>query len=99
LEASTNSGAQKKFSKHVIETALMLRLVFTLPLRQAEEFLRSVLALMSVNLASSRPHPLSRRSQGLDVGLDLVPIKGSIHLLVGSTGLLGSIRGKLRRPS
>ena len=43
-------GAQRKFSDHAIETALMLRLVFKLPLRQAERFLRSVLALMGLNL-------------------------------------------------
>ena len=29
-------GAQRKFSDHAIETALMLRLVFNLPLPQAE---------------------------------------------------------------
>jgi len=31
-------GAQRKFSDHAIETALMLRLAFNLPLRQAEGF-------------------------------------------------------------
>ena len=35
-------GAQKKFSDHAIETALTLRLVFNLPLRQAEGLLRSI---------------------------------------------------------
>ncbi len=34
-------GAQRKFSDYAIETALTLRLVFKLPLRQAEGFLRS----------------------------------------------------------
>jgi hypothetical protein len=43
-------GGQKKFSDHAIETALTLRLVFNLPLRQAEGFLRSMLALMDVDL-------------------------------------------------
>ena len=43
-------GAQRKFSDHAIETALVLRLVFKLPLRQAEGFLRSVLSLMGVDL-------------------------------------------------
>jgi hypothetical protein len=43
-------GAQRKFSDHAIETALTLRLVFKLPIRQAEGFLRSVLSLMGVNL-------------------------------------------------
>ena len=43
-------GAQKKFSDHAIETALTLRLVFNLPLRQAQGFLRSILSLMSSDL-------------------------------------------------
>ena len=43
-------GAQMKFSDHAIETALTLRLVFNLPLRQAEGFLRSILSLMSIDL-------------------------------------------------
>jgi hypothetical protein len=47
---SGTRGGQRKFSDHAIETALMLRLVFTLPLRQAEGFLRSILSLMSVDL-------------------------------------------------
>jgi hypothetical protein len=33
---SGRRGGQRKFSDHAIETALMLRLVFKLPLRQAE---------------------------------------------------------------
>jgi IS5 family transposase len=80
-------GAQRKFSDHAIETALTLRLVFKLPLRQAEGFLRSVLGLMGVNLEAPDHTTLSRRSQRLDVGLDLVPIEKPIHLIIDSTGL------------
>ncbi len=47
---SGRRGEQRKFSDHAIETALMLRLVFKLPLRQTEGFLRSVLSLMGVDL-------------------------------------------------
>ena len=39
-------GGQRKFSDQAIETALVLRLVFKLPLRQAEGFLRSILSLI-----------------------------------------------------
>ncbi|MCH7749401.1 MAG: transposase [Acidobacteria bacterium] len=39
---SGRRGGQRKFSNHAIETALTLRLVFRLPLRQAEGCLRSV---------------------------------------------------------
>ena len=54
---SGRRGAQRKFSDDAIETALILRLVFKLPLRQAEGFLRSVLALMGVcQSRGSRSH-------------------------------------------
>ena len=80
-------GAQSKFSDPAIETALTLRLVFKLPLRQAEGFLRSVLALMGVDLEAPDHTTLSRRSQRLDVALHLTSTKKPIHLIVDSTGL------------
>jgi hypothetical protein len=80
-------GAQRKFSSHAIETALVLRLVFKLPLRQAEGFLRSVLSLMDVDLEAPDHTTLSRRSQHLDVALKLVPVNEPIHLVDDSTGL------------
>jgi len=80
-------GAQRKFSDHAIATALTLRLVFKLPLRQTEGFLRSVLSLMDVDLEAPDHTTLSRRSQRLHVELQLVPIKEPIHLIIDSTGL------------
>ena len=84
---SGRRGGQRKFSDHTIETALMLRLVFKLPLRQAEGFLRSLLSLMGVDLEAPDHTTLSRRSQRLDVALHLVPANEPIHLIVDSTGL------------
>ncbi len=80
-------GGQRKFSDHAIATALTLRLIFKLPLRQAEGFLRSVLSLMDVDLEAPDHTTLSRRSQSLGVALNLAPVNGSIHLIVDSTGL------------
>ena len=80
-------GAQKKFSDHAIETALTLRTVFKLPLRQAEGFLRSVLSLMSVELEAPDHTTLSRRSQDLNVDLHRVAVGKPIHLIVDGTGL------------
>ena len=68
---SGRRGGQRKFSDHAIETALTLRLVFKLPLRQAEGFLTT----------------LSRRGQHLDVKLRRVPTGAAAHLIVDSTGL------------
>ena len=56
---SGRRGGQRKFSDPAIETALMLRRVFKLPLRQAEAFLRSVLSLMGVDLEAPAPTTLS----------------------------------------
>ncbi len=57
---SGRRGGQLKYSDVAIETALTLRLIFHLPLRQTEGFLRSVLSLMSVHLKL----PTLRRSRG-----------------------------------
>jgi IS5 family transposase len=84
---SGKRGGQRKFSDHAIEAALILRLVFKLPLRQAEGFLRSVLSLMDVDLEAPDHTTLSRRSQHLDVALNLAPVNEPIHLIVDSTGL------------
>ena len=84
---SGRPGAPKKFSDCAIETALTLRLVFRLPLRQAEGFLRSVLSLMGVDLEAPDHTTLSRRSQSLAVEFRRIPSRGPIHLIVDSTGL------------
>ncbi len=84
---SGQPGGQKRFSDLAITTALTLRLVFRLPLRQAEDFLRSVLSLMDVDLDAPDHTTLSRRSRHLNVALDRVPAKGPLHLIVDSTGL------------
>jgi IS5 family transposase len=84
---SGKRGGQRKFSDQAIETALVLRLVFKLPLRQAEGFLRSILSLMDIDLEAPDHTTLSRRGQHLNVRLDRVASTKRIHLMVDSTGL------------
>ena len=84
---SGRPGGQKRFSDVAIETALVLRLVFGLPLRQTEGFVRSVLALLGADLDAPDHPTLSRRSQQLAVMLRRIPAPGPIHLIVESTGL------------
>ena len=67
-------GGPRTFSDVSIETALTLRLVFSLPLRQTEGFLRSILVLLDVDLPAPDHTTLSRRSQHLDLVLPPVPI-------------------------
>ena len=84
---SGRRGGQRKFADLAIETALRLRLVFTLPLRQTEGFLRSVLSLMGVDLEAPDHTTLSRRSQHLNIEFHSDPAKEPLHLIVDSTGL------------
>ena len=84
---SGRRGGQRKFSDHAIETALILRLVFKLPLRQTEGFLRSILSLMNVAVEAPDHTTLLRRNPRLDVGLDRVASSRPLHLIVDSTGL------------
>ena len=54
-------SAPPKYSDLAIETALTLRLLFHLPLRQAEGFLTSLFHLMGLDLRSPDHTTLSRR--------------------------------------
>jgi hypothetical protein len=80
-------GGQRKYSDLAIETALTLRLVFSLPLRQTEGFLSSLFDVMGLDLCAPDHTTLSRRGQHLDVQLRR-PLTGeAIHLIVDSSGL------------
>jgi hypothetical protein len=84
---SGKRGAPHKYSDLAIETALTLRLVYRLPLRQAEGFLRSLLQIMKLDLYAPDHTTLSRRSRQLDIALKPKVSSGHIDLIVDSTGL------------
>ena len=73
-------GGQWKYSDLAIETALTLRLIFNLPLRQTEGFLNSLFGMMGIDLSAPDHTPLSRRGQHLDVKLHRVPTGKATHL-------------------
>ena len=56
-------GGQRRYSNLAVRTALTLRVVFSLPLRQTEGFLDSLLRLMGLNLKAPDHTTLSRRNQ------------------------------------
>ena len=82
-----HSGGQRQYSDVAIETALTLRLLFHLPLRQTEGFLHSLFGMMGLQLAAPNHTTLSRRGQRLDVACARVPTDRGLHLIVDSTGL------------
>jgi hypothetical protein len=79
-------GGQPRYSQLAITTALTLRTVFRLGLRQTEGLIRSVIRLLGLDLAVPDHSTLSRRAGDLLV----VNSPGGavpVHLLVDSTGL------------
>ena len=56
-------GGQRRYSNLAVRTALTLRVVFSLPLRQTEGFLDSLLRLMGLNLKAPDHTTLSRRNR------------------------------------
>ena len=80
-------GGQRQYSDVAIETALTLRLLFHLPLRQTEGFLQSLFGMMGLELAAPDHTTLSRRGQHLDLTRVRVPTGRGLHLIVDSTGL------------
>ncbi len=80
-------GGQLKYSTLAIETALTLRLLFHLPLRQTEGFLQSLFRMMGIELSAPDHTTLSRRGRLLDLTLRCVAPSKGMHLIVDSTGL------------
>ena len=76
---SGQRGGQRRYSDLAIETALTLRLLYHLPLRQAEGFLHALFGMMRLNLSAPDYTTLSRRSRHLRRRLRLVSPSEAIH--------------------
>ena len=79
-------AAATRYSALAITTALTLRAVFRLALRQTEGLVGSILRLLGLDLAAPDHSTISRRGETVPVSR---PRPGSepVHLLVDSTGL------------
>jgi hypothetical protein len=83
----TTPGGQPYYSHLAITTALTLRAVFRLALRQTEGLIGSILQLLGLDLPVPDYSTLSRRAQSLELPLQPRATGGAIHLLVDSSGL------------
>lgn len=80
-------GRPQKFSDQAIETALMLKVMFNLPLRAVEGFINSIFRVLGLTLCSPDYSCISRRSQSVEVEYR-PPSRGTAtHLVIDSTGL------------
>ena len=80
-------GGQRRYSDVAIETALTLRMLLHLPLRQTEGSLRSIFELMNLKRDVPDHTTMSRRSACLAVPLRFRQRTGAINLVIDSSGL------------
>jgi hypothetical protein len=86
-EPRTTRGGQPHFSAFAIRTALTLRAVFRLALRQTEGLIDSIFQLLGLDLAVPDHSTLSRRAERLEVPKPSPSARDPVHLLVDSIGL------------
>jgi Transposase DDE domain len=81
-------GGQCRYSDAAIETALIVRSVYGLALRQTEGFLRSVVRLLQLDIEIPDHSTLSRRSSTLKAHApNLLTAGDPVHIIMDSTGL------------
>ena len=83
----TTRGGQPSYSDLAIATALTLRAVFRLALRQIEGLVGSILHLLGLDLAVPDHSTLSRRAETLEVPWPRSGRALPVHLRVDRTGL------------
>lgn len=80
-------GGQARYAEAAIQTSLMLRAAFKLPLRQTEGLMASVITLMGLMISAPDHTTVSRRAVDLSV-IQPAPVPdGPLHVLIDSTGL------------
>jgi hypothetical protein len=80
-------SGQARYTGTAIQTSLMLRAAFKLPLRQIEGLMTSVLSLMGLTISAPDHTTLSRRAVTLPVIQATSVPHGPLHILIDSTGL------------
>ena len=80
-------GGQRRYSDLAIVTALTLRTVFHLPLRQTEGFVASLMGVMGLALKTPDHTTLSRRHRDVEAPRLVRDHDGPLHLVIDSTGL------------
>ena len=88
VPAEGKPGGQLTYSDVAIEAALTIRMVFHLPLRQTEGFLRCLVDMLKVDLPIPDHTTLSRRLKKLgEIRVRQLTTGQPIHVLIDSTGL------------
>jgi transposase len=84
---TSGPSGQARFKDAAIQTSLMLRTAFKLPLRQTEGLMASILTLMDLTISAPDHTTVSRRAVTLLVMQPALVPHGPLHVLIDSTGL------------
>ena len=87
-------GRQPQYSDAAIQTCLTLKVLFGMALRQTTGFVESLLRLVGLNWSVPDFSTLSRRQKALAVNIPYRGSKGSLHLLIDSTGIKAEGEGE-----
>ncbi len=83
---SCGPGGQARYTDAAIQTSLMVRTAFKLPLRQTQGFMASVFTLMDLTISAPDHTTVSRRAVGLPMARSAQLPQGALHVLIDSTG-------------
>ena len=87
-------GRPATFSDAAIQTCLMLKALFGLPLRQTTGLVASLLKLADLGWPVPDFSTLCRRQKGLTVQIPYRQSTGALHLLIDSTGIKAAGEGE-----
>ena len=94
---SGRRGRPSTFSDAAIQTCLMLKALFGLPLRQTTGLVASLLKLAKLDWPVPDFSTLCRRQNDLTVTIPCRPSTGALHLLIDSTGIKAMGEGEWSR--
>ena len=80
-------GRQQSYSDAAIQTCLSMKVLFGMALRQTTGFVESLLLLAGLDWTVPDFSTLSRRQKTLAVNIPYRGSKGTLHLLIDSTGI------------
>jgi hypothetical protein len=91
---SGHCGRQRAYSDAAIQACLTIKVLFGLPLRQTTGFVESLRELMRLDCSVPDFSTLCRRQKTLLVATPYLGSPGSLHLLIGSTGIKAEGEGE-----
>jgi len=85
--STTGRGRPQEYSDAAIESCLVLRSLFQLPLRATQGFAEGMIQLLDLDVDAPDYTLLCKRASGLKIALQALPAKGRINIVADSTSL------------